>query len=147
MAFELGDALAQLHDFHQARDFLAHRLIIERLGQIIFGAPLHGLNRGLDGAVASHDDHGEVGGEAAQLTGQREAVHQWHDEVDQRERDARIGGVDGQRLGSGLGDLDPITLTREKLFQRGGEARVVVDDQNGRAGFHDLASSASGKSM
>ncbi len=108
--FELGDAFAELVDLHQARDLFADGLEIEWLGDVILSAPFDGFDGCLDGAVAGHDDDGDIGVDAAELLGEGEAVGHGHYEIDEREGDARVGSLDGLGLGGGERDLHAIAL-------------------------------------
>ena len=79
---------------------------------------------------------------AAQFVGQRQAVHQRHDQIHQRKRDARIRRLDGQRLRAGLRNLDVVAFPRRETPSASRERSVVVNHQDGGTVLHRIALSA-----
>ena len=73
----------------RAADLGAQLVAQERLGQVVEGAALHRVHRGLDRAVRGHDQHGQPGLTGVHRLHQRDAVGRLHAQVEQREVEAR----------------------------------------------------------
>ena len=89
--------------------------------------------------AAGDEQHalGLVGIVAREAVGELDAVHAWHGQVAEDEREALAGGEAGQRRQPVLGH-DQAEAVAEGAGDRGADHRVVVDDQDraARLGRH-----------
>ena len=112
---------------------LAHHQLqlvdLEGLDQVVVGAFLQGLDRGLGGGEGGDDHHRHRLAELLEAPQHLEPVHAGHLEVDEGEVGGRLGhGL--ERLGAGRrGDhLEAVPAERDR--QELAEALVVVDDED-----------------
>jgi hypothetical protein len=102
---------------------------VDRLGQVVVGAFLDRLDRGLDRTLRGEQDDRDVAHLIAQRLEQREAVHARHDDVG--DDDAGTEGGDAlQRfltVGRGLGDVAP---GPDQLGQPESCRPIVLDDEH-----------------
>ncbi len=68
-------------------DDLAHLVFVEGLGEVVEGAGLQRLDRGVDGAVRGDHHHGQIGIFAQRLAEQGHAVHLRHAQIGDHEVD------------------------------------------------------------
>jgi hypothetical protein len=110
-----------------------HLVVVERLGQVVVGAALHGLHGGAHAAVGGHDDHRGVGRGLAQLGQRLEAVDPGHADVEERQVE-RLGRGAGQRGGAVLDHGHRVPgLAQEPLEQPADGGLVVGHQDPGRA--------------
>ena len=79
---------AQQHAFHHAADDHPELVVVERLRDVVRGAELHRLHRGLLRAVGGDHDHGEVGIEGAGALEDLHAADAVHAQVGDHEVEA-----------------------------------------------------------
>jgi hypothetical protein len=102
---------------------------VERLGEIVVGAPLHRLNGGLDGAVSGHDHDLGIGSLLAHLAEQREPIDARHADVEQDEVEGLgLGLPERRRAVFHGGDL--VAGAAEALFKDPAQPVFVVGDEN-----------------
>jgi hypothetical protein len=125
----LAQRLLPLHDL---REQDLQPLRIDRLGHVVVGADLDGLDGGLDSALAGEDDGGDVAVLLLQRAQQVEAVHAGHREV--ADDDARAEARDlAQRLlavGGRVGHESPRAYELGEADTGGG---LVLDDEQSLA--------------
>ena len=114
----LGERVA-----HDGQDFV----VLERLGDVVEGAPLHGGNRALDRRERRDHDHRQIVVYLLELVERGHAVHARHHDVDdggvERERASELepfGGVGGEAHG--------VPLARQQRFEDLTHDLLVVDD-------------------
>ena len=98
VGFQLRHPLPQPVHFHEAPDFLLHRLPVEGLGEIVLGAALDRLHRRLHRRVSGHDHDRQIGIALVNLLHQRQTIGERHDQVNQRDREPGILLGGGHRL-------------------------------------------------
>ena len=120
-------------------------LNVDRLGQVVVGAFLHRLDRGVDGALRGQQQRRHVGADLRQRAQQREPVHARHHHVgdDDRRTERRDLLERFFAVARRLGDEAPAP---DELFEPDARGGVVLDDQHAlsgdlRFGFDDLWSS------
>ncbi len=131
--------LAQEHvlaDQRLLRDDLHHHQAeffgVERLDEVVVGAGLHGLDRGLDRGVGGHDDDGHVLLGLLRRFEHLEAVHARHLQVDQENRPPAIA----QHLQRGravVGGVERVAVLRQPSRQRFPDDFLVVNHEDARA--------------
>ena len=105
---------------------------LERLGNVIEGAELHRLDRGVDLRQTGDHDHVDVGMAFLDQAQHFEAADIRHHDVE----DHHVVGVFldfAQRLAAVLHRLDPIVVAVEDAQAAADDDLLVVDDQNSRA--------------
>ena len=111
----------------------------ERLGDVVVGAPLDGVDRGLDAALPGDHDDLDAGPLAANAVEQLEPA------------DARQGEVGEHQVGllplelrdrvDGVGDGNhAVALGAQRVAQRLAHGGVVIDDEDSRLGGHGCPS-------
>ena len=102
---------------------------VERLDQVVEGAPLHRPHGGLQVAEGRDDDDRRGADALAERAHRGQAVHA-------RQADVEHDGVERARAGDLQalldrgGDLHVVPLVGERLAERPADARLVVDDQD-----------------
>ena len=144
-AEERSEAPGLLELSPQERDFAhdigpLHRLVdqdpqpaeVDRLGQVVIGALLHRLHRGLDGGIAGEEDDRGGGQLAAKGLQQLEPIQARHDQIGDDDRRAK-----GQSLFEGLGAvgrlLDLEAPGGKEISKPGARCLLVIDDQHANA--------------
>jgi hypothetical protein len=108
-------------------------LDLERLGDVVVGAELDRLDRGLDRAEGGdHDDVRRVG-EGADVADQIEAVEVGHPQVGDHQLDW-LGARGLEAGGAAAGGPDPVAGVGQLLGQELAHRVVVLDDEHGRGG-------------
>ena len=102
---------------------------VEGLREIIIGARLQRLDRGLDRRIGRHHDGDEIGRALAQKAQEIDATLEAEPHIDERDREvaAGDGGKRRRRVGRG-GSV--ITLHAQQADEALGEIRIVVDDED-----------------
>ena len=118
---------AALHDVDDLLD-------LERLEDVVVGALLHRLDRGLDRAEAGHDDRQDRDALLGDLLDQLEAAHVGHLQIgDDQVVAARCSS--SQRRDAVLDGVDDVALHAEEVGEDLADHLLVVDDQDaGRLG-------------
>ena len=117
-------ALAQGVLDHEQRLLEGQRLLDE-----VLGAHAHGLDRGLDGAVAGDDDHRHFGIERADAGQDLEPVHAGQPHVEEEEVVAAVLQRRERRLPA-LHRLHRVALVAQDADEGAAHARFVVYDQD-----------------
>jgi hypothetical protein len=116
---------AALHD----ADDLLH---LEGLEDVVVGAALHRVDRGLDGAEAGHDDGEGVGRDGADRLEQLDAAHPRHLQVADDEVVVGVAQL-SQRRRPVLGGANDVALHAEEVGQDVPDELLVVDDEDAGA--------------
>ena len=104
---------------------------LERLGDVVVRAVLHGLDGGGAAAEGGHDDDLELVVLALQLLEDRQAVPIGQLDVHHHQvRPLLVVGDLGDRIGPGLGDAGGVAGVLQEVGQEGDDLGVVVDDEN-----------------
>ena len=110
-------------------------MALERLGEEIVRAVLHGCDGRLDGAVRGHQDHFRVGRDGSHGAQQLLAAHRRHHQIGEHHVD-RFGAQRVHRLLAAAGEKDAVTLAREDALEGVQVRLLVVDDEDGAAALH-----------
>ena len=104
-------------------------LDVDRLGQVVVGALLHGLDRRLDGALRGQQQRRDVGALRLKRPQQTQPVHARHDQVGDDD-----GGTEGGHLlervlavGGRIGEKSPAL---DQLLEADARGVIVLDDQH-----------------
>ena len=101
---------------------------LERLRDVVERARAHGVYGRVDAAERRHQDHGDVGAEAAQLAHQLDPAAAGHAHVAEHGVELALPGTLDGHVGR-LGLLDREALLPEQRGQHLAHGGVVVDDQ------------------
>ena len=104
---------------------------LERLEDVVVGAALHGVDRGLDRAEAGHDDGERVGGGLADRLEQLDAAHARHLEVADDEVVVRASEL-GERARAVLRGAHDVAFHAEEVREDVADELLVVDDEDAR---------------
>ena len=142
--------LSFLQGLAQAQIFLPRAAMLEGLGDqagqvigveglhdVVVGAVLERLHRGLHGSVAGHDDDDDVRIDLADLAVQLQAVHAGHLDVQQGQVPALARQLQ-QRLARAVGGVHAVAFFLEPFSQRVPDDVFVVDDQDAGLGIHNV---------
>jgi hypothetical protein len=121
-ALLLEAAVQDVHDFVE----------LERLQDVVVGAALHRVDRGLDGAEAGHDHGDGAGGRLADLFEQGDATHSWHLQVADDEIELFPLQV-ADRCQAVFGRAHGIPFHAEELREHLANGFLVVDHQDARS--------------
>ena len=107
---------------------------IERLGQVVLGAGLDRLDRGVDGALRGQQDHLDVVDLRLQRLQQLDAAHPRHHQVGDDDRRAE-GGDLLERLGAVGGLVGGKSPGPHQFGQAAAGGGIVLDDQDAFGGM------------
>ena len=110
-------------------------MALERLGEEIVRAVLHGRDGRLDGAVRGHQDHFRVGRDGSHGAQQLLAAHRRHHQIGEHHVD-RFGAQRVHRLLAAAGEKDAVTLAREDALEGVQVRLLVVDDEDDAPAIH-----------
>ena len=102
---------------------------IERLGQVIEGAALHGPHGGTEVSEGCDNDHRSILRQFAQLGQGGKSVHSRQAHVQDDSIGPLLLGLNKRFLGRG-GDADVVPLLAESPFQGPANGFLIVDDQD-----------------
>ena len=118
-----------------------HFVVLERLGDVVEGAELHGRDGGLDGGERGNHQHRQVVVQLAQLLQRGDAVETGHHHVDnrrvERRRSRQLQPCFAARRESHL-----IPLARQQRLEDLAHDLLVVDDEDRRGAARDGRGSA-----
>ena len=102
---------------------------LERLEDVVVGAALHRVDRGLDRAEAGHDDGERVGRGLADRLEQLDAAHARHLQIADDEVVVRAIEL-AERARAVLGGADDVAFHPEEVREDVADELLVVDDQH-----------------
>ena len=109
---------------------LAHRLAVEGLGHVIFGAAFNGVHGRFNRAKSSHDEDRQIAIALVDLLHDSEPVAPRHHQVQQNQRQMRIVLARLEGLHSGGGDFDRVALPTQEIAQGFGQVDIIVHHQD-----------------
>ena len=111
---------------------------VDRLGEVVLGSELHGLDRGLHRAVGGHEDDHRLGADLLDLREELEAVHARHPEVG--EDDVGLDLLEQlQSRARVVGPRHLVAVFLEQRLQRSCRVDLVVDDHDPTLDAHDFS--------
>ena len=121
--------------FDRVADHDEHLVVLERLGDVVEGAPLHRADRALDRGEGGHHQNGQLLIELLELVEGGDAVHTWHHHVDNGTIERRVLGQ-FEPFGGGGGKAHLVALASEQRIEDLPHDLLVVDDQDGTVTAH-----------
>ena len=125
--------LEQARLLHRALDDRGERLGVERLGEVVLGALLHGLDGARDRAERRHDHEDRARRGGLRLLHERDAVEAGHLQVGEDDVGVELLEL-AERLEAVGRRLGRVALVAEDLAQRGARVRLVVHDEDASRG-------------
>ena len=103
-------------------------VILERFGQIVEGAELHGGDRGAHGLHGCDENHLDALVEGLDALEHLDAVHPGQSDVEEHEVDR--GGAHDLERARAIGRVDEVVVVLEDQPERLADTEIVIDDQD-----------------
>jgi hypothetical protein len=129
LSLKLADLAFQVRLLGHSIDTNKEFLQVERLGKVIGGSVLHGLDRGLDGAVGRHQDERDFGVHRLDPLEEVGAGHAGHPAIAQNQVHLSVPGV-RQRLRPAFRREHLVSLLREEAGDQLPLGGLVVHDHD-----------------
>jgi len=127
LATQEGHLALQRALLHRAAHEREQLLVLERLGQVIEGAELHGGDGGAHGLHRGDEDHLDAVVEGLDALEHLDAVHLGQSDVEQHDVDV-VGAHDVQRARA-VGHVEHVVILVENQAERLSDALLVVHHQ------------------